>query len=53
MWCILTNNTDTTSQNYYLYNPINTENFYFLPWDYDYAWGASLEGDSIENKPRW
>ena len=50
---ILTNNTDTTAQNYYLYNPIDTENFYFLPWDYDYAWGASLQGDSVENKPRW
>ena len=50
---ILTNNTDTTAQNYYLYNPIDTENFYFVPWDYDYAWAASLEGDSIENKPRW
>lgn len=50
---ILTNNTDTTAQNYYLYNPIDTENFYFLPWDYDYAWGASIEGDPIEFKPRW
>ena len=50
---ILTNNTDTTAQNYYLYNPIDTENFYFVPWDYDYAWAASLEGDSFEFKPRW
>ena len=52
---ILTNNSDTTAHNYYLYNPIATENFYFVPWDYDFAWGASIEGDDVSevHRPRW
>ncbi len=52
---ILTNNSDTTAHNYYLYNPIDTENFYFVPWDYDFAWGASIEGADISEiyRPRW
>jgi len=28
-------NKDTVSQNFYLLNPINSDTFYFLPWDYD------------------
>ena len=28
-------NKDTVSQNFYLYNPIYSDTFYFLPWDYD------------------
>ncbi len=52
---ILTNNSDTTAHNYYLYNPIDTENFYFVPWDYDFAWAASIEGDDVSDihRPRW
>jgi len=28
-------NKDTVSQNFFLYNPLFTEKFYFMPWDYD------------------
>jgi len=29
---------DTIQHNYYLYNPLYSDTFYFLPWDYDGAW---------------
>jgi len=32
---ILSNNWDTRTNNYYLYNPKDTKKFYFVPWDYD------------------
>lgn len=32
---ILVGNVDTSSQNFYLYSPQNSETFYFIPWDYD------------------
>lgn len=32
---ILFDNYDTMSRNYLLYNPLNSNTFYFLPWDYD------------------
>jgi spore coat protein H len=32
---ILLGNYDTTSQNYLLYSPLNSEKWYFIPWDYD------------------
>ncbi len=35
---ILTGNTDTTSQNFYLYSPQNGSKWYFLSWDNDGAW---------------
>ena len=41
---ILVNNADTSNHNFYLYNPKGTDKFYFIPWDYDYAWGAHLDG---------
>lgn len=40
---ILMGNIDTDAQNYFLYNPLNSEKFYFLPWDYDAAWGQQNE----------
>jgi len=36
---IIMGNVDTTSQNFFLLNPIYSDTFYFLPWDYDDAWG--------------
>jgi len=52
---ILVNNTDTTEHNFYLFNPINTEHMYFVPWDYDFAYGQVHDGDldTIEHLPRW
>lgn len=35
---LLTGNTDTTSQNFYLYSPQNGTKWYFLSWDNDGAW---------------
>ncbi len=37
---ILTANNDTASHNYYLYNPKGTSKFYFVPWDYDFAYNG-------------
>ncbi len=36
---ILMGNWDTVSKNFYLYNPAGSDKFYFIPWDYDDAWG--------------
>lgn len=35
---LVLSNKDTAVHNFYLYNPINSNTFYFLPWDYDGAW---------------
>jgi len=41
---------DVNSHNFYLYNPIGTEKFYFLPWDYDAAITPVLElSDSLSS----
>jgi len=32
---IVVANKDTVSQNFFLYNPLYSDTFYFLPWDYD------------------
>ena len=32
---ILTGNSDTTVQNFYLYSPLNGDKWYFIPWDGD------------------
>ena len=37
---ILLGNEDTRTQNFGLYQPLGTEKFYFLPWDYDGALGS-------------
>lgn len=36
---ILMGNGDTNSQNFILYNSTNADKWYFMPWDYDGAWG--------------
>jgi spore coat protein H len=40
---ILMGNLDTNSQNFLLYSPTNSNKFYFMPWDYDGAWGVPKE----------
>ncbi|WP_025697291.1 CotH kinase family protein, partial [Paenibacillus forsythiae] len=35
---ILMDNMDTNTQNFLLYSPLNSEKWYFLPWDYDGGW---------------
>jgi len=38
--------TDAVTHNFYLYNPLGSEKFYFLPWDYD---GAFYEEATLTN----
>lgn len=35
---ILLDNPDTNSRNFFLYSPLNSGKWYFLPWDYDDIW---------------
>ena len=52
---ILTDNADTVGKNHYFYNPINTEKFYLVPWDYDLGWESSTQADNVapSDRPRW
>jgi len=45
---ILFDNTDTNTQNFLLYSPLNSDKWFFLPWDYDGAW----EYDELWEKKR-
>jgi hypothetical protein len=36
---ILLDNKDSINKNFYLYSPSKSQGWYFLPWDYDGAWG--------------
>jgi len=40
---ILLHQTDAVRHNFILYNPTDTEKFYFIPWDYDEAMGRWKE----------
>jgi hypothetical protein len=52
---ILLKNDDTTTQNFFLYCPLTSSKWYFLPWDYDGAW--DFYGQPVEvaakTRPRW
>lgn len=51
---ILMGNIDTQSQNYLLYSPLNSDTWYFLPWDYDGAFGYSRQiGVKPEYQGEW
>lgn len=44
---ILTANIDTTMQNFYLYSPLNSQKWFFIPWDSDtmlYGQERQMEG---------
>lgn len=45
---ILTDNMDTDANNFYLYSPLNSEKWYFLPWDYDGGWELQRRNQSIQ-----
>ena len=49
---ILFGNEDTMTQNFYLYSPLNSNKWYFLPWDYDGAWGWNEENGRTD-RPAW
>lgn len=40
---IIIGNNDTVSQNFFLYSPQAINNWYFIPWDCDGAWGWAYE----------
>lgn len=40
---LIMGNLDTYSQNYYIYSPQNSLTWYFMPWDYDSAWGYLMQ----------
>lgn len=46
---ILTDNMDTDANNFYLYSPLNSDKWYFLPWDYDGGWGLQRNLRSISD----
>jgi spore coat protein H len=48
---VLTADFDSISQNFMLYSPSGFEGWYFLPWDYDGAWGWS-EQPGAPSRPR-
>ena len=51
---LIMGNIDTNSQNFYLYSPKNSPTWYFLPWDYDGAWGFYNQfGKTYTNRPPW
>ncbi|MCZ8518245.1 MULTISPECIES: exopolysaccharide Pel transporter PelG [Paenibacillus] len=35
---LLMDNMDTEAHNFLLYSPLNSQKWYFIPWDYDGAW---------------
>ncbi|MGO4374985.1 CotH kinase family protein, partial [Paenibacillus sp. MCAF20] len=45
---ILTDNIDTDSHNFYLYSPLNSQKWYFLPWDYDGGYENERLGEGLE-----
>jgi len=44
---ILMDNMDTDAQNYLIYSPLNSDKWYFVPWDYDGAWELQRGLNSI------
>lgn len=50
---ILMGNQDITTQNFYLYSPVNTDKWYFLPWDYDGAWDSLSKKEQRDPTPDW
>jgi len=54
MWItanLLLHQTDAITHNFYLYNPLGSDKFYFLPWDYDGGLQPeSLLTNSLDNE---
>lgn len=50
---ILMDNMDTNSQNFYLYSPLNSNKWFFLPWDYDGAWGEYDFNSEDRSRSDW
>jgi len=56
---ILVHQADAVRHNFILYNPTDTEKFYFIPWDYDEAMGvwkeppSDLSNDSLRQRSEY
>lgn len=51
---LLLGNRDTNSQNFYLYSPTDSDKWYFIPWDFDGAWGYyEQRGNKEDNLAAW
>lgn len=51
---ILLDNIDTYSQNFFLYSPLNSDVWYFLPWDYDGSMGFYEQpGKTVSKRSPW
>lgn len=50
---ILMGNEDVITQNFYLYKPLNSDKWYFLPWDYDGAWNSSPTKEEHIKRAEW
>ena len=51
---LLTSNIDTNSQNFLIYSPSDSQTWYFLPWDYDGAWGFNRQPSRLDRQSaRW
>ncbi len=48
---IIMENIDTTTQNFMLYSPNNSDKWYFMQWDYDGAWGWQNQASRHTPKP--
>ncbi|MBD2867541.1 exopolysaccharide Pel transporter PelG [Paenibacillus arenilitoris] len=46
---MLMDNMDTSSQNFLLYSPLNSNTWYFLPWDYDGGWELPRDSRSADS----
>lgn len=44
---ILFDNYQTNEDNFLLYSPLNSTKWYFIPWDFDEAWG------NLKERPKW
>lgn len=47
---ILTGNSDSVSNNHYLYRPSAMDNYYFVPWDYDKGFDHIHQGKGVNRK---
>lgn len=56
---LLLGQQDAVTQNYFLYNPLGTEKFYFLPWDYDGSFrtekqlASGFDAATLRNRLYW
>lgn len=51
---ILMDNFDTINQNFYIYSPLNSDKWFFLPWDYDGAWGdTEIDAINFDHRAPW